>query len=286
MRNYRKEHFISKTYLKHFSINSDGKGLYVIDFEHKYNKGIQKKNSGDNVFWEENYSDTSFFKDRKAIEKMFGMEIEPKYNGIIKTIEKEKPNIPFKIKENIMQWIFYTKMRSPIWEVFTDENKSKMVTKNRYSQQLHLENFTDENRFNGALIKFVEDAVNKRWTVYKNPQGKYWWTSDNPGYCIDLKKFEYDKSLIPDQFCNLNGVDAVLFYPLTKKYCLNIHPYDKGEDVTLNAKNTPISFKTAELSWYNSINSFTLITKKRLIISTDIESLKIVKQTKTEPNRK
>jgi hypothetical protein len=235
------------------------------------------------VFWEENYSDTCLFKDKKAIEKMFGKDIETLYNDIVKNIEKENPYVSFNIKERLIQWIFYTKMRSPIWEVISDGQESKLTSKNRYSQQLHLENFTNEKRFNDALTKFVSDAINKRWTVYKSPLGKYWWTSDNPGYCIDLKKFEPKKSLTLDPFCNLSGVDAVLFYPLTKNYCLNIHPYNKGEDVNLNLTNTHLTYCIAELPFYQMINYLTLKSQRRLIISAEIDSLKIIEQIKTEP---
>lgn len=75
---------------------------------------------------------------------MFGKEIEPMYNDIVKNIEKENLHISFNIKERLIKWIFYTKMRSPIWEIFTDERKNKLTSKNRYSQHLNLENFTNE----------------------------------------------------------------------------------------------------------------------------------------------
>lgn len=76
------QHIISKTYLKHFSLNCDGKSIFIIDRDNPYKKGIQCKNSGDSVFWEKNYSDSSVFKDEKFIEEMFGKEIEPNYNKI------------------------------------------------------------------------------------------------------------------------------------------------------------------------------------------------------------
>ncbi|MDQ3109214.1 MAG: DUF4238 domain-containing protein [Bacteroidota bacterium] len=267
MSKYRKQHVVSKTYLKHFSINSDGHNLFVIDSSNLMKPGIQKKNSGDRIFWEENYSDSCLFQDKKTIEKFFGMEIEPTYNKIIHAIEKEREGVSFMAKQNLINWVFYTKMRSPIWEETTDGQR------NRYSQQLHLENFTNIDRFNIAKKKFEMDALNKRWTIYKSPFGKYWWTTDNPGYCIDLKKLEVERCLSPDVYCDLSGADSILFYPLTKKICLCIHAYNKGENIFMNLRNTPISFETPNLQLYNLINHYTRLSQKRLIISAEVGSL-------------
>ncbi|WP_190246284.1 DUF4238 domain-containing protein [Gelidibacter gilvus] len=260
---YKKQHIVPETYLKHFSINSDGIGIFVINSDDKYRKGIQKKNSGDKIFWIPNYSDTDFFDDRKAIEKMFGTDIENNYNNIINVIEQEKTTIDFGVKQELLQWIFYTKLRSPIW-------------KN------HLENFTDYDNFKKQVNDFVSSAVSMRWTIYKSPQNKYWWTSDNPGFCHNLKKMEATQEILPEPIYNKVGVDSILYYPLSKKYCLNIHPYNKGEDLHLNATNTNIRFEKADLSLFKILNYSTLITQKRLIIATESESLNEVEEIKNK----
>lgn len=133
---YRKQHIVSETYLKHFSTKANGNGLYVIDRGDKYRKEIQKKNSGDKIFWIPNYSDTDFFDDRKTIEKMFGTDIENNYNKIVCIIAKENSDIDFIVKQQLIQWIFYTKMRSPVW-------------KN------HLKNFTNYDFFKKEAESFI-----------------------------------------------------------------------------------------------------------------------------------
>jgi len=260
---YKKQHIVPETYLKHFSTKSDGIGIFVIDSDDKYRNGIQKKNSGDKIFWIPNYSDTDFFADRKAIEKMFGTDIENSYNSIISTIEQENTNIDFNIKEELLKWIFYTKLRSPIWEN-------------------HLENFTDYNNFKKQVNDFVSSAVSMKWTIYKSPKNKFWWTSDNPGFCHNIKEIKATQKINPTPVYNIVGVDSILYYPLTKKYYLNIHPYNKGEDLNLNLTNTDIRFKEADLSLYRILNYSTLITQKRLIISTESESLKEVEEIKNK----
>lgn len=251
---FKKQHIVPKTYLKHFSANSDGKGLFIIDSKDEYNKGIQKKNSGDRVFWIKNYSDTDFFVDKKAIEKMFAYSIEKEYNKIISAVSEENPNINFDIKQELLGWLFYTKQRSVIWEN-------------------HIKNFTDHENFIKALNEFLSSTLNMKWTIYKSPQNHYWLTSDNPGFCLDLKMYKTEGKVTPTPFWDMTGVDSVLFYPLSKNYCLTIHPYDLGEDLNLNLTNTKVSFEEVEVGVLNVLNCSTCISRKTLIISTVFESI-------------
>lgn len=250
-------------------MNCDGKNIFVIDRENNYEKGIQCRDSGESIFWEKNYSDSDTFGESKFIEKLFGQDIEPHYHKIISEINNENPQMSLEVKERLIQWIFFVKMRSPIWEPpgFT---VSKVK---RYNQQLHLENFVNENRFKEALDLFVSDVCNKRWTIYKNPKNRYWWTSDNPGYSLNIAKAKAGELLLPDPYCELNGVDSVLFYPLSKSYCLSIHAYDSGEKASQNFTNTDIIFKQANDSLCKLINYYTLISQARLTVSADKESL-------------
>lgn len=72
---HKKQHLILQSYLKHFSANSDGMSLFVIDKDNIHKKGVQKADSGDNIFWKKNYFDSKAFADPEAIEKLFGQNI-------------------------------------------------------------------------------------------------------------------------------------------------------------------------------------------------------------------
>lgn len=109
---------------------------------------------------------------------MFGTDIENSYNGIISTIEQGNTNINFNIKQELLKWIFYTKLRSPIWEN-------------------HLENFTDYNNFKKQVSNFVSSTVSMKWTIYKSPKNKFWWTSDNPGFCHNIKEMKATQKINP-----------------------------------------------------------------------------------------
>jgi Protein of unknown function (DUF4238) len=266
---HKKQHLISQTYLKHFSANGDGNNLFVIDRDNIYKKGIQKTNSGDSIFWEKNYSDSKAFADPKAIENLFGQGIEPSYNKIVSAISSEDDGAINAVKIKIIQWIFYTKLRSPIWEPYSQA----LAGETRYKHQLHLDNFLDESKFESALLSFTTDVMNKRWTIHKSNESESWWTSDNPGYCINIADTLDNKHVLPDPFCKFTGVDSVLFYPLSKKYCLSIHAYEQGTPRELNLSNTPLKFEDADLGLIRLINLLTLQTRVRLIIAAEENAL-------------
>lgn len=269
MGTHKKQHLISQTYLKHFSINGDGTCLFAIDKENQFKKGIQSVNSGDSIFWEKNYSDSKAFADPKAIEKLFGQNIETKYNMIIDAISSEETKISNEIKISIIQWIFYTKLRSPIWEPFSQA----IVGEPRYKKQLHLENFLDEEKFESTLYSFTTDIMNKQWTIYRCSAKEFWWTSDNPGYCLDLNAVKSGVPVLTDPFCRFTGADSLLLYPLSKDYCLAVHAYNAGNPLEFNLLNTPIRFEQADLEFNMLVNLLTLQSRVRLIISSTSESL-------------
>lgn len=268
METHKRQHIISKTYLKNFTHNNR-EDIFVIDRANIYNRRVQKRNSGSSIFWEDRYSDSDEFIDPKAIEKFFGNHIEPKYDKIIRSISDENINISNEIKRNIIEWLFYTKLRSPIWEPYLETKVGEL----KYKDQVHLENFLNKARFQKSLESFTIDAMNKRWTVYKNEGTEYWLTSDNPGYCINVADLENNMIIIPDPFYYFTGANTVLFYPLSKHYCLSIHAYESGTPNYLNLTNTPIKFEQSSIGLMEIINNLTLISRARLVISSNESQL-------------
>jgi|LSQX01.2.fsa_nt_gb hypothetical protein len=260
MAQYRKQHILPRTYLKHFSKNGDGKDIYVIDFENPFNQKTQQLNSGDRVFWIENYSDSLLFDDKKAVEKMFATKIEPLYNEFIITLESESLDVTFQERENFIKWILYSKLRSTIWN---SENNPKG----------HIEVFLDDSLFYGFAKKYSQEFVVKKWKILKSPNGRFWLTSDNPGFWIDLNK-KIKGEFVPDPFGFYGGANTIFYYPLTKKMCFCLSPYEKNDPIELNASNDKINFIVAEDAEFNMINKFTFLCKNRLLISSEPDSLK------------
>ncbi|PQJ09606.1 hypothetical protein CJD36_016840 [Flavipsychrobacter stenotrophus] len=109
-----KQHFVPKTYLKHFSKKGNGLGLHVL-YNHQHDNKIRKKDFGDSMFTGDNFYDSSEYLNPKELELIFGKVYEPKYNGIIDAICKEEDITDRQTKADILEWVFFLKARSVSW---------------------------------------------------------------------------------------------------------------------------------------------------------------------------
>lgn len=261
MAEYRKQHILPKTYLKYFSKNDSGKGIITLDISSHKSKA-EYRNQGDSIFWSKNYYKDNRLKDSLAIEKYFGKNIEPTYNNLIKAIRFEKEIYDWTIKTRLLQWIIYSKLRSPIYRKDFEiklnfKNKLEAILPNsfsiltdkillnidKYSKEFHLNHFIDKSLFEKSVEKMISGLVTKKWKVLVSPIDSFFWTSDNPGFSIDLDSYENTKVMIPSKYLENFSSGSVHYYPLTKDYCLEFGPYMQGESTNLNLKSDNIKFE-------------------------------------------
>lgn len=165
------QHIVPKTYLKHWKIDPDRNFVYGIDFSNKYRLGVQTFGLNDKVFKEHKYYNDNSFENPYILEDIFGNDIEPIYNDIMKEVYEEQ-NLTRETREKIMQWLYTSKMRSPhirnnierlsnfitkTGKKYTNkelskeketeiENYSKIVAK-----QVHLNSFVNEEQLKNLL---------------------------------------------------------------------------------------------------------------------------------------
>lgn len=274
-----KQHFVPKTYLKHFSKEGNGLGLHVL-YNHQHDNKIRKKDFGDSMFTGDNFYDSSEYLNPKELELIFGRVHEPKYNGIVEALCKEENITDRQIKTDILEWVFFLKVRSVSWrEKSRIELNARGIKLDFDSEALredHLKVFTDVSRLNKIITHYVNVYTAKRWTVLKSPKGLFWLTSDNPGFSINLDDYdEAGQDVIPNPYCTDLGYDTVLYFPLTKDYCLQIGPFLKEDDVHLNSYNTPIKFIPTTESNFRCINFWTFVTQQKFVVACDPESLEL-----------
>lgn len=295
MRQHLKQHVIPKVYLKYFTIQEDGKSLCLMDFNNRYKKCIQVKDSGDSIFTIHKFYNSDQYNDPAALEIFFATEIEPMYPSIVEELKKEKEITEWPIKFKLLQWIIYSKLRSPVWrQHFTDklneiengktplpldDSDSKDLleyiteNKNQLAKELHLNFFTDDEKLEALFENFATDLMSKRWTIIRCPENAYWWTTDNPGFAIQVDSIPEDGVIIPSPFWEIRNSHTVLYFPLTKNFCLQIHPYNMNEDIHCNLNNTPIDFRDATDSEGRWINFWTVITNATMVIAPTEASL-------------
>lgn len=266
----KKQHIVAKTYLRYFSPNEDGKKISVIHVNEQYKKGIKQYNSGDKVFWEKNFYDTNVTEDKKAIEKFFGKTIENDYNDLIDQIKKEESLTNTQIKASIFRWIFYSKLRSPIWrdhlrDRFNSSSESREIDSSDL-RETHMSFFTNPNLYDYFIKEYSQELVIKKWKILITSTN--WITTDSPGIMVNTKEFAKDpENYYPNALWNNIKFDSAFYFPLTSKYCLEIFPYTEMDDIKRNLDTDLITFEKANDYMVNLINFWTMHSASKILIS-------------------
>ncbi|PQJ09607.1 hypothetical protein CJD36_016845 [Flavipsychrobacter stenotrophus] len=114
----------------------------------------------------------------------------------------------------------------------------------------------------------------------------FWLTSDNPGFSINLDGYDNRvEEVIPNPYCTDLGHDTILYFPLTKNYCLEIGPFLKEDDVNLNSFNIPVTFMSAPELEFRFINLWTYLAQQKFVVSCDAEGLKLFAKLMTNPSK-
>ena len=283
----KEHHIVSKVYLKYFSPNNDGKGISILHYQHPYKSRIEVKDSGNSIFTKRNFYNTSQLENPNEIELFFGREIEQKYNFIMAEIAKEKDISDYELKIKIMEWIFYSKIRSPMWRKLIQSELElkgyKFAFNSKELREEHLQLISNNEVFEGVLEIFDKNLSAKKWFILKSPSPFSFITSDNPGFSINVEDYNpSDKMLLPNAFWTNIRYDTVLYFPLSKNYCLRMQPYNNDDDVQLNISNTPIRFQIVSEDEQKLINSWTFCTHDNLLIASDKRELNLFENIKNK----
>jgi hypothetical protein len=275
---HKKQHIVSEAYLKYFSKEDDGKGILTLCLNNPYKLKIELHNSGDRIFWAKNFYNTTQFQNSKTIELFFGQKIENDYHSIIKKIVNQVPIKDEKFKILIFQWVFYSKLRSPMWRKYLQfiikEKGINLKFDSKELREEHLQFFSNSDMLNSFIEYYNESLIVKKWKILICPDNYNWITSDNPGFAVATKEFaknpkEYD----PNPLWTNIQYDTALYFPLTKKYCLEIFPYNQNDDVKRNFDNDNIVFEKANPDTSHLINNWTARTSHEIIISSSQDEL-------------
>lgn len=284
MAEYRKQHILPKTYLKYFSKNDSGKGIVTLNLASQ-KKIAEYKNQGDSVFWSKYYYKDARLEDSLAIEKFFGVDIEPTYNKIIKRIRLETEIADWDTKFQLLQWIIFSELRSPAYrsdfeikinyldfiaKISLDgsSNLVEEILRNfgGCSKEYHLNHFVDDSLFGKSVESIISGLMVKKWKILIAPSENYFWTSDNPGFSIDPGEYEKTKIILPLKHLEKFSSNSIHYFPLTKKYCIVFCPYLHEDSTKLNFKNSEIKFEEINVNYCEQINKWTAFTACNFLI--------------------
>jgi hypothetical protein len=284
---YRKQHILPKAYLKYFSKDNSGKGIYVLRLSSQSRKA-EIKNQGDSIFWKKDFYTENRFEDKYIIEKSFGI-VESKYHNIIDSLNKRESLIGQEVRFGLIWWIALSKIRSPrirdnyerkvkfinnITEILPSSINTQYQQVNeqfsKLAKKYHLDYFFDNNLFIKTFTEIASCLMTKQWIILVAPETIKFWTSDNPGFSIYSDEYEKKGIIMPDPSLSKLTIDSHHFYPLTKDYCLECAPHEKGSTIKTNLNDEIVSYKHINSATCAAVNKNTALTADDLII-TDIE---------------
>ena len=277
----KNQHFISRTYLKHFRIAGEKHGsfVYCLDLANSYRRNIQKPGLNDKIFTEDRYYNDNSLEDPYAIEKIYGDIIEPQYERIMAELTREVVLSP-KVVRQLMGWILFSKMKSPYMRNMA-ETALKYIVKSKeaspdldfltkenfsvYAKEMHLRMFIERKNLDEYGLRNVTTLNCKSWEILIAPDWLPFITNDNPGFSVNLDLIQSNPYLFSSDI--EEDVDSVLFYVLSPKYCLQIGPFDKGTPLNACAMNIVIPYKLAVPRQINWINMGVALTCQKLLVS-------------------
>lgn len=197
------------------------------------------------------------------------------YDNIVWHIQQEKTIWDKSIKEEIVEWLCYSKFHSvslkssiTLISDLIDTNKQSVITN---TECLH-----SQKHDNAAECKesYKVLLTQKKWRILKSPPGSAWLTSDNPGFGIHLTElFSKPLEMIADGTLNTIRPDTLIYYPLSSDYCLRIQPNTTDFESNHLSDESPIEFEQSTQVEFEIVNRLTFSTKNEIIITRDKESL-------------
>ena len=285
------QHLVPKVYLKHWRIEEGKNFVYGIDFSDKFKRYVQTFGLNDKAFTQRRYYNDNSLKNPYIIEDFLGQDIEPSYEIIMSEVNNEQ-NLSQSVREKIIQWLYYSKMRSPYIRTNLEratnfiyktierlENESlhpemeKTIEQHskKLAKQIQLNTFTDEGKFKAILSLYIKTLNAKNWKILKSNPGFPFLTNDNPGFSLNtVERFAID---VPFHYVLEMNSSSIILYPLSPKYCLEITPFETRTPLDICAMTVNIVYEKVSNQTIEFINKGILYTCNKLIISNNKETI-------------
>ena len=269
---------VGKNYLEQFSAHKNVDCIFVMKFDGPLEKSEHfalcesKMRRANMVDWIMHY-----YSSRQA----------PDYYGIIDVVRKEQTISDSNFKFMLFEWLIYSKLiisdylyweDNPIREVAFSANTVYPIFN---YQDIY---YYSGHGYRGWINLLLETKLSgKKWSILKRPERLFWLTSDNPGFMININEVEAGrKERQPAHSVTEIRPDTVLYYPLSKDYCLRIEPICLDTDQ--QPDNSPIKFEPASEGELNFVNELTISTHREMVIASQKKMLKQYKHTHMATN--
>jgi uncharacterized phage-like protein YoqJ len=265
----------SKAYLEQFSSHDDA--VFILYDDNSNKRKIETCRTADLPLAHERNEWDEESGISRTFNKVLLESLESRYYEVIVRISTEEPILSEDIKLKLTEWLYFLKLRVLDTKGCLQASYDQLFL---YFKQTHIHKNSVElldvctTILREYAAKIYRSALaNKQWVILKSPVGNSWLTSDNPGFSIALQEMApVSPRRQPDSMLTKIEGNMVIYFPLSKKYCLKLKPSNNKKGI-IEPSSTPIRFEDVTLNEFNTINRLTLATDKDMIISANKRTL-------------
>jgi len=216
----------------------------------------------------------------------FSRAIEQGYQQLLNVMRNEEPIADRQVKAKLAEWLYYSKFRNTnLIKVFL--HGSETLRDWGFDPGNNPGSSYDALQLNEQLMAIIRKVYEtklslKKWVILKSPPGHSWLTSDNPGFSINLQDPGSNRQKpVPDPMLATGNIrrNTVVYYPLSKDYCLRLQPYDTHDTPLDNVKHMPITFEVSTEKELNVVNRLTYSTPYQLVITGDKKAIDLCRKS-------
>lgn len=189
------------------------------------------------------------------------------YDNIVALIKQEKPIDDKTVKEELVEWLFYSKMHTAEAESL----RSAIEELNDITPLKHV-GFPGEekDKIKHQKASYRLMLAQKQWKILKSPPGHTWLASDNPGFGINLGDlYNRPADLVADGTLTEIRADTIIYYPISSEYCLRIQPFTGDKKRRKSGNKATIEFEQSTIEELEAVNGLTFSTKKVMVVGRD-----------------
>lgn len=250
-----------KYYVEQFASHFNGEQIVIMQFGKRRTGSIQMLSPGLNEW-------LAYEPNGALWSTLYGAH-SPDYAAIMNVVKREEPIIDSQFKIQLTEWLVYSKL------IVSDCQKDEPDQDPPGQMDISLTQL-----FQGAAVRvygssnmqywihnlFEAKLSLKRWVILKRRPGHFWLTSDNPGFLININDLQGGFTEVVPRHSLLDiRPDSVLYYPLSKDYCLKLEPNVEARDES--REGMPIDYATPSDDEQDFVNGVTVSTYKKVVIT-------------------
>jgi hypothetical protein len=250
-----------KYYVEQFASHFNGEQIVIMHFGSHLSESLQKL-SWENTKWMDHECNSATW-------RYFYGGHYPDYAAIMNVLKREEPILDCHFKIQLTEWLVYSKL------VVSDCQEGKTLPVSSIRPDLSFRPLFQQGAvrvYGGSNLHWwIEDLFKaklsvKKWVILKRRPGHFWLTSDNPGFLININDLQEGFSEVVPRHSLLDiRPDSVLYYPLSKEYCLKLEPNVDSRDES--RENMAINYVMPADDEQEFVNGVTVSTYKKVVIT-------------------